>query len=532
MSDIKALLVLDMLKLKNFVRDIIKKPTKIIIYLLQFVWFLFILIPVFTNRGKTFSEINSIKFSYLNGGIIAFMLLTVFLTLYGSLKQPGIILGEGDVALLLSSPIKERIIFLWYLVRASFKNLLYALFSSFFILFLSASMEVNKHSSNMIFVYIGIFTYYLTLTPIGFLVYSISMKFNAKEKIKYFLNGLVAVIIGFGMYFMYKEKSIFGLFDYFNSNTWNYVPIVGPSKQLILSYFTGVTQYNIEFTVIQIVAIAVITLISVYFATDYYEEAINYAEKMILIKNKTKRGNYYVEYTEKQLIKKKKNINVTFAPKGPWAYIWLKMTENKREMGSIYFNYYNLAILVVSIAFGHFLPKNDPTIIFALAFVYAYIGWLTSFISAISGELSKMYIYIIPGEGIEKLIAVNAVPILKSFITALLLIIPASILIKCGILNALTAILFILGFTTLANFSSLFLNTLLPSKSDLKAVLPLFKLFAFVIILVPVGAVSIPLGIVTKNMMIGVLSADIAMLLMSGVFLLLANFVFERLELK
>ncbi|WP_255405068.1 putative ABC exporter domain-containing protein [Thermoanaerobacterium sp. RBIITD] len=214
MSDIKALLVLDMLKLKNFIKDIIKKPTKIFIYLLQFVWFFFILIPVFTNRGKTFSEINSIKFSYLNGGIIAFMLLTVLLTLYSSLKQPGIILGEGDIALLLSSPIKERGIFFWYIIRASFKNLFYALLFSLFIPFLSVSMEVNKHSNNLIFGYIGIFTYYLTLTPIGFLAYSISMKFNAKEKIKYFLNGLVAVIAGFGMYFMYKEKSIFGLFNY------------------------------------------------------------------------------------------------------------------------------------------------------------------------------------------------------------------------------------------------------------------------------------------------------------------------------
>ncbi|WP_255405179.1 putative ABC exporter domain-containing protein [Thermoanaerobacterium sp. RBIITD] len=300
----------------------------------------------------------------------------------------------------------------------------------------------------------------------------------------------------------------------------------------MLSYFTGVTQYNIEFIVIQIVAIAVITLISVFFATDYYEEVIFYTEKFISIKNKTKRGNYQADYTEKQLVKKKKKVDVNFAPKGPWAYVWLKMIENKREMGSIYFNYYNLAILVISIAFGYFLPKNEPTIIFALAFIHAYIGWLTSFISAISGELNKMYIYIIPGEGIEKLIAVNAVPILKSFITALLLIAPASILIKCGILNALTAILFILGFTTLANFSSSFLNTLLPSKADLKAVLSLFKLFAFVIVLVPVGAISVPLGIVTKSMTIGVLSADIAMLLMSGVFLLFANFAFERLELK
>ncbi|AGB18563.1 putative ABC exporter domain-containing protein [Thermoanaerobacterium thermosaccharolyticum] len=532
MSDIKALFVLDMLKLKNFIKDIIRKPIKIFTYLLQFVWFFFIMIPVFTNRGRTFSEISSIKFSCLNGGIIAFMLLTVLLTLYSSLKQPGIILGEGDVALLLSSPIKERVIFLWYVIRASFENLFYALLFSLIIPFLSVSMKVNKHSDNLIFGYIGIFTYYLTLMPLSFLVYSISMKFNAKEKIKYFLNGLVAIIAGFGMYFIYNEKSIFGLFSYFNSNTWNYVPIIGPSKQLILSYFTGVTKYNIEFTVIQIVSIAVITLISLYFATDYYEEAINYTEKFISIKNKAKVEDYQADYTEKQLVKKKKKIDVNFAPKGPWAYIWLKMIENKREMGSIYFNYYNLAILVVSIALGYFLPKNDPMIIFALAFIYAYIGWLTSFISTISGELNKMYIYIIPGDGIEKLIAVNAVPILKSFITAILLIVPASILIKCGILNALTAILFILSFTTLANFSSSFLNTLLPSKADLKAVLPFFKLFAFVIVLAPVGAISVPLGIVTKSMTIGVLSADIAMFLMSGIFLLFANFTFERLELK
>ncbi|MGB9808517.1 MAG: hypothetical protein ACPLSA_00530, partial [Caldanaerobacter sp.] len=69
-------------------------------------------------------------------------------------------------------------------------------------------------------------------------------------------------------------------------------------------------------------------------------------------------------------------------------------------------------------------------------------------------------------------------------------------------------------------------------KQDLKVVMPLFKIFGFLFILLPVVAVAVLLGVTTRNMSIGVLTASIMMLLEAGVFLLFANFIFERLELK
>jgi len=164
--------------------------------------------------------------------------------------------------------------------------------------------------------------------------------------------------------------------------------------------------------------------------------------------------------------------------------------------------------------------------------MYAYMAWLLSMVSTIGAELNRMYIYIIPGEGIEKLIAVNFVPLLKSFITAILLIVPASIFIKPGLLNTIAAILFIISLSVLQNFSYAFLLTFMPSKEDIKIAIPFFRLFGLLFVLTPVGLVSIPLGIATKSMGIGILSASIIMLLEAGMFLLFANYIFERLELK
>ncbi|WP_245589918.1 putative ABC exporter domain-containing protein [Caldanaerobius polysaccharolyticus] len=529
----KALFILDMLKFKNFLKYIIKNPKKIFIYLFQFMWYMFILIPVIVKRGKTFSEINGIKLTYLNAGMTGLMFLGVVASLYSSLKQPGIVLREGDIGFLLSSPIKERIVFLWYMIRAIFKGLILAVLYVFYLPFLSVTMEVSKHFQNLIFGYLGIFTFFLALAPLSFLIYSISMKFNAKNVIKYFLNGVLVLIVGFAVYFAYKEQSLYGLVDYFTLKIWDYVPIIGPSKQMILSYFTGDATHNIEFIILQIATIAFLVLIGVYFARDYYEEVTTYNETLRRIKERAKKGDYYggVEGKAKKG-KKRRRVEVNFVPKGPWAYVWLKMVENKRQMGSIYFNFYNLLLLAISIAFGYFLPKDDHTIIFALAFVYAYMAWLLSMVSTIYVELNKMYIYIIPGKGIQKLIAVNSVPLLKTFITAILLIVPASIFMKPGLLNIIAAILFIIGFSTLQSFSSVFLQVFLPSKEDLKVAMPFFKLFGVLFVLIPVGAVAIPLGMVTKSMGIGVLSSSIMMFLESGVFLLFANFIFERLELK
>ncbi|KUJ89581.1 MAG: hypothetical protein XD37_2208 [Thermoanaerobacter thermocopriae] len=195
--------------------------------------------------------------------------------------------------------------------------------------------------------------------------------------------------------FIYKAGSIFGIIDYLSLNEWNYVPILGPSKLLILSYFTGEGAYNLELVFIQLLTIISIILIALYFATDYYEEVITYSERIKDIRNKVKKEGFYSSAEESaKKIKKKKDVVINLEPKGPWAYIWLKMVENKRSLGSIYFNYYNLFLLLASIAFGYFLPKDDPTIIFAMSFFYAYITWILSFASTVSTELNKMYIYI------------------------------------------------------------------------------------------------------------------------------------------
>lgn len=290
---------------------------------------------------------------------------------------------------------------------------------------------------------------------------------------------------------------------------------------------------RLHFIILQIATIAFLVLIGAYFARDYYEEVTTYNETLRRIKESAKKGDYYGRVEGKvKKGKKRRRVEVNFVPRGPWAYVWLKMVENKRQMGSIYFNFYNLLLLAISIAFGYFLPKSDHTIIFALAFVYAYMAWLLSMVSTIYVELNKMYIYIIPGKGIQKLIAVNSVPLLKAFITAILLIVPASIFVKPGLLNIIAAILFIIGFSTLQSFSSVFLQVFLPSKEDIKVAMPFFKLFGVLFVLIPVGAVAIPLGMVTRSMGIGVLSSSIMMFLESGVFLLFSNFIFERLELK
>lgn len=90
---------------------------------------------VIVNRGKTFSEINGIKLTYLNAAMMVLMLLGVIASLYSSLKHPEIVLGEGDIGLLLSSPIKERIVFLWYMIRAIFKDLILAVIFVFYLPF-------------------------------------------------------------------------------------------------------------------------------------------------------------------------------------------------------------------------------------------------------------------------------------------------------------------------------------------------------------------------------------------------------------
>ncbi|MGB9679644.1 MAG: putative ABC exporter domain-containing protein [Thermoanaerobacteraceae bacterium] len=536
MSEINALFIFELMKIKNSIKDIIRNPKRILVYLFMFLGYFLMLISFILgnmdNKAKL-SQINDIKLSYLEAILVIMILFEIMILIYSSLKQPGIIVEDGDMTFLFSSPIDERKLFLWYMIKGVFKTLFISIFFVIYLPFIANMMSTTKYSSNLIYVYIGIFTNIFALVPLNFFIYSISMKFNAKKLIQYIVSGILTLIAGFGVYFIYKEGSFFGAISYLTLNIWNYVPVLGPTKLLILTYFTGESAHCLELILIQLLTIIIFTLLALYFATDYYEEVITYSERVREIRNKVKKDGFISSSEESaKTRKKKKDVVIKLQPKGPWAYIWLKMVENKRSLGSIYFNWYNLFLLLASIAFGYFLPKNEPTVIFSLSFLYVYLGWILSFASTVRTELNKMYIYTIPGEGIEKLLAVNFVPLLKVFISAILIIVPASIFIKPGILNTISAIVFIISFSTLDSFSAAFMQLLLPSKQDLKVTMPLFKIFGFLFILLPVVAVAVFLGVTTRNMSIGVLTASIIMFLEAGVFLLFANFIFERLELK
>ena len=197
------------------------------------------------NKAKL-SQVSELKLSYLEAGLVGIILFEIILSIYSSLKQPGIILEEGDMTFLFSSPIDERKIFLWYMVKGIFKYFALSILFVVYLPFLSNMMSVTEYSSNLVYGYLGIFTNIFALVPLNFLIYSISMKFNAKKLIQYILSGILILIAGFGFYFIYKAGSIFGIIDYLSSNAWDYVPILGPSKLLILSYFTGESAYNLE----------------------------------------------------------------------------------------------------------------------------------------------------------------------------------------------------------------------------------------------------------------------------------------------
>nr|PZN11604.1 MAG: hypothetical protein DIU64_02145 [Caldicoprobacter oshimai] len=70
------------------------------------------------------------------------------------------------------------------------------------------------------------------------------------------------------------------------------------------------------------------------------------------------------------------------------------------------------------------------------------------------------------------------------------------------------------------------------SKTDLMSIMPVVKWLGFIVILLPAGAVAVPLGMATDSMEIGGLAAAVMMFLESAAFLAFANLAFDRLELR
>ncbi|MTI80414.1 MAG: hypothetical protein FH758_05940 [Firmicutes bacterium] len=531
MNSYIVLLTKDLWVMKNHIREIKENPKRLGIYLLQVMWIGLILFSLVLDGDKPYGKLQTTIGPQIVGSIYFGVMTALLLyNLYRGTKESSTFFSMGDVHLLFPSPISPKKILLYNMIKQSllmfviYGVVLFALFPT-----LTDIVSVNYHYIG--FMYMGYVSFVLLFGPLNFLVFAAGTKY----KIQSMLRGMIYALIGAVVLYVigsmvYYDSALQGLMQGLNVWYINYLPVVGWSRAVFMTAITGYSSFSLVALLLQILLIIGTVFYSYRLADDYYEDVLKATEdKGLRIKNKK---NIKQNQIPKLRFRKGK-VEVKKVGTGPWAFVWRMMMEYKRTDLHPYFGLVTVLLLVVGITVGYFTKNADTDLpVYIVNGVLAYVLFILSAVKAGGSELAKPYVFLIPGSYMQKIIAINAMDIIRMAINATIMNLALWIMLKPSLLLMIIMTLFVTSFYILNISSNFVVRLIFPNAIDQKALFPLLILLQVIFLLIPGTIVGGLLAAIFQSALVFFAGVALANLIVISVLLVYANVIFEKLEWK
>lgn len=531
MTNYKTLINKDICTLKNHLLEIKRDPKRLIIYLFYIIWIGSVVIGgISSARSQQMTNFKTTVGPQVIGSIFVGLVLTLLIfSIYTGTKESSTFFSMGDVHFLFPSPISPKKILLYSMIKTTiFYSAIY-IFTT--IALIPAMTNFAKFNFAYIpFTYFGFLSAVILIEPMKFLIFSVGTRYNIKSTLQritiFFIVGFIVHIIGS---IFYHDEIIKGVLLALNAPAIEYIPLIGWSKVVFMTPISGFSNY----TIIALILETLLIVLCIYFtyktADDYYEDVLGITEKKT---NKKKRYKSGKNQLPKFLVRKNKDIEVKGKRKGPMALLWKSKVEYKRTDIHIYFSFMTILLLGLGIIVG--IIGLSQEIGFELMFIangfLAYMIFIFSISTAADHELSKPYIYLIPGSTSKKMVAVHLLDVIRMTINAIVFNVALGIILKASILNTVVLIVFIMSFYILNISSNFIVRVIFPNKVDRKVLTLFFLLIQFLFIILP-GAIGGVIGLVIfdtpQAFFIGVVIIN---LIEISAMLMLSNVIFKNVE--
>ena len=359
---------IEFLKFKNYLKVTMTHPLTAIKTVWSYLFLiLMIAMPLFSGKNSKkriivdISVKDNFTLNIISLIVTIILLIVFFYSIYSAAnKYRPSQFSVSDANYLFSSPIEPRTIYLWTMLRSIISSLgLILFFIAMYLLYGVRYYKINL--SNLVYVAFGLLFLILLLKSLSFFIYSVCMKFKVDGLIRGFVYVCMAAT---GIYaagsMLYKKDIVKGLFWSLNSSIISNVPVLGWIRDVLISpFFSG---YNPLYKVIALFIIAsVFFFLAVYFATDYYEEAVETIEVVERNKKAAKSTEilmiFKIWLVKKRREKKVKLVKDKFEFKGAWAFIWKANIVNQRTSTNvIMYIFWGLAFVVSMIV--AYLERN------------------------------------------------------------------------------------------------------------------------------------------------------------------------------
>lgn len=521
MSDYLLMLKFDLLKLVNYIVDIRRTPKKLIGYFLFASWIILVIVPQRMNSRNLPIEMNTIVIQSLLGIITLLMGSLVFFTLFSSLGKLSYTFGMGDVNLLFPSPLEPQRILFWSMLKKIPVSLVQAILP---ILFLTPTlMNLGLHTQGVALIYISFVSLALLLSPLAFLTFLLSVRYKMEQWVRIGLVFSALWLIGSWFFLVKGDLSILHILTgYQAGGVWQF-PVVGWIVQIAYAAFFGVSRETYMALLEIVLTLGIVNLAVFGLAKDYYEDVLDRAAKIEEARSLKRSGRRPQLSDAFVKFHRERKVVVQGTYPESKAFLFKQLVTYRTTGLNEYLGFLAPLALLVGVSIGYMVSQkgSDPSgWLYTFNGAIVYILLLTSTASPVNSELALPYIYVLPGKFYKKILALNALPVVRFAVNVLLLNLGYTMMAKGDTKVWITAVA--LSLIVIATYfeigNALILgNVLLPSSLDRKLFYPLLLFVQVLVIVIPAVLIggslywifhseaALELGIILANVGVGLL---------------------------
>ena len=521
----KPLLYILKKTIRNYIKELKKKPVALVGYIIAVLFFIFIIAySVFAPSGIAKSSSPKLYGTIMSGVVLVF----TYFNVKSGISRGGTFFRISDVNLVFTAPIEPRKVLIYGFIKQLYTTFFAMIFFAFQVPNMKNFFPLKAYGGMLLMLEFFIFT--LSLSIIGILIYSICAK---DKKIRsYFEKGINLVSGAFILLFLFhfiKSKDIAGSAEIvLNNHYFTYIPFIGWFKGLFMAAIVGINAQFYIYSALIIVFLG--TLIFILFKSnmDYYEDVLGATEYLEKFHEAKKEGKTVI-YNSKSKVRK---IKQNYKGEGPKAIFYRHLLEYKKT-GYFFINKATLLMVVSGIVFGLFLRDKNLGINVILYFT-VYILLFMTMQGKWAQEVTKPYIFLIPGNSASKVFYATLADNIKNAIDGFALFLVAGIIFKESPVAIILCAITYMSFGAIYIYGDILSKRILGDHS--KNLEMMLKFLLTLGIIAPGIIVSIVISIVYKNVLfIKYLQYIILItynLFVSFIILFTNASIFENLEMK
>lgn len=482
----KSLRYLAFKSLKNSLKNILKKPLKTIGITVAVIYFMFL--PIILKEPVSLLGLDN-KYGF----IVFASVVTVYLRLPSTLsyfKRKGLAFTQADVNLILTTPTSPKQGIIYGLIKNIGLEIIMA------IVVFVAAIVVFKIPAILILIYLlvnetfsKVGSYSLAIIMYGSETISKKQKNIIKWTIYTILITFTAAVIYFVVFKSIKQGfDISYLLSLVSHPLVLMIPIFGWELGWLNLIILGPSTINIISTILFFLSTAIITYAAYRMKStgEYYEDALSFSENLAYIESK---GND-ITFSE-AFGNKRKYYDYKGSLKGKFSrVIFSKQLIERRRSKKFFFSFQDLSFLIIGIGIAilsifvdDLLTANNFFIVMCGISIYASVFFNP--LPTWKEDFENYQIFIMPDTFVKKLFNATLLEHLISFIRAIIITLPAGIIIRASVLDIIFAIIAQTLLKAMITYVSIFVQEVIGSRiGDIIA--SFLNVFTTLISLVPV----------------------------------------------